>query len=671
VSPEHLTNATAAERPNADRPIGLQRPTRILTSILDRMSDGVIVADEDGRVILSNAAAAQMLGIRISERLTTGWTAHHNFFLTDTVTPYPVDDFPLALALRGVAVKAVPVFVGESSSSPGGRWLSVDAMPLMDDDGVLQNGLAILRDVTAEKQAEAALLRAKDAAVAASRAKSQFLANMSHELRTPLNAIIGYSEMLQEQALDLGQEDSISDLRKIHAAGKHLQALINDILDLSKIEAGKMELFLERFDLAAMVRDVTATVQPLVRRNDNVLHVECTGDLGTMHGDLTKVRQVLFNLLSNAAKFSQQGTIRLEVLRSGAGEGASVQFCVADEGIGMGADQVARLFQDFTQVDASATRRFGGTGLGLAISRRFVEMMGGEIRVESEPGRGSVFTCRVPATLDAANGARADDVDVRPERRCDATVLVIDDDPDACQLMARQLTREGFHVVTALGGKEGLELARAFRPAVITLDVIMPAMDGWKVLTALKADAAVANIPVVIVSMTDDRRMGYALGACEYLTKPIDPAQLTALLHRHVPTATGGPLLVIDDDPIARTVTRHALARAGWEVEEAENGRVGLERIARRRPNLIVLDLMMPELDGFEFLNTLRRTPAWHDIPVVVVTGKDITPDERMRLDGVRGIVSKAAYPTSDLLAAVHDQIRRCLDLGTRDTVRT
>ncbi|MEE8196909.1 MAG: response regulator, partial [Acidiferrobacterales bacterium] len=498
----------------------------------------------------------------------------------------------------------------------------------------------------------------------ASQHKSQFLANMSHELRTPLNAIIGYSEMLQEEADDLGQEGFLPDLNNIHVAGKHLLSLINDILDLSKIEAGKMDLFLESFDIAKMVADVATTIQPLVAKNANALRVDCGDDLGAMRADLVKVRQALFNLLSNACKFTERGTVTLTVSQETADRIPWIIFRVRDSGIGMTPEQMEKLFQAFSQADVSTTRQFGGTGLGLAISRKFCQMMGGDITVESTFGKGSTFAIRLPVrAADAKAGAEAP----TKERPVSATavaetapmVLVIDDDLTVRDLMQRFLNKEGLRVVAAADGKEGLRLAKTVRPDAITLDVLMPGMDGWAVLTALKADRTLADIPVIMVTIVDEKHVGYTLGVTDYLTKPVDWKRLTGILRQYQRTDAACRVLVVEDDARTRKMLRTRLEKQGWPVTEAENGRVALERMAEGAPDLILLDLMMPEMDGFQFLDQLRLNETWRAIPTIVVTAKDLTAEDRRRLNGyVEAVLQKGAYNPEELLGEVCDLVK-------------
>jgi signal transduction histidine kinase/DNA-binding response OmpR family regulator len=514
---------------------------------------------------------------------------------------------------------------------------------------------------------ERELAEARASADAANRAKSTFLANMSHELRTPLNAIIGYSEMLQEEAEDTGLDEFVPDLHKILTAGKHLLNLINEVLDLSKIEAGKMDLYLETFALKELLSGIASTAAPLVQKNANVLVVNYPDDVGNIHADLTKVRQCLLNLVSNATKFTNKGKISIDVERLNRNGTELVHIQVRDTGIGMTKEQMGKLFQAFSQADASTTRNYGGTGLGLAISKRFCQMMGGDITVTSEPGVGSTFTMQLPIVVEEQQSQKA--IEGREPKTTETadpaedapSVLVIDDDATFVELLQRILSKEGYRVMTALGAKEGLELARGFRPDVITLDVMMPGMDGWSVLTALKSDPATTNIPVVMLSMVDDKGLGDALGVTEYLVKPVEKDRLLSVLRKVNPDQPDS-VLIVEDDEATREMLWRTLEKEGFGIREAENGRVGLQQVARQTPELILLDLMMPEMDGFEFLLEIRRHEEWRDIPVIVVTAKDLTEDEQNWLRGyVEKIVFKGAYSRDELVTEVKQIVEACV----------
>lgn len=530
--------------------------------------------------------------------------------------------------------------------------------------------IGIDRDVTEPRRAESKireqikvierqngeLQKARDQAMEANKTKSTFLASMSHELRTPLNAIIGYSEMILEEMSDEGGTTHTDDLEKIHSAGKNLLGLINDVLDLSKIEAGKMELYLEDFDLVSLLREVVATVQPLVEKNKNTFGVKIESGIPQVHLDMTKVRQILFNLISNASKFTQNGTITLSAgfipeTRDRSGE---IVLRVADTGIGLSEEQKGKLFKEFSQADSSTTRKYGGTGLGLAITKRFTNMMQGSILVESEPEKGTAFTILLPQILEATGESgsatpvcrRNTEGNILPN----TAVLVVDDDPSVRDLLSRHLMKEGYPVVCASNGDEGLQKAKAVLPMAIILDVLLPHKDGWSTLHEMKNDPVLKSIPVIMYTMLDEKNFGIAIGASEYLIKPVSGEKIVQVVSKYKKTLPCDYVLIVDDDPDLRDLAGRSLTRAGWNVETAENGSSALAMIRRQLPGIIFLDLMMPVMDGFDFLAEFQSHDDWRQIPVVIITSKDLTSEERKQLSGaVKGIIQKGEF-TADML---------------------
>jgi signal transduction histidine kinase/DNA-binding response OmpR family regulator len=517
------------------------------------------------------------------------------------------------------------------------------------------------------------LSEALDAAESANRAKSLFLANMSHELRTPLNAIIGYSEILEEDAVDFGYEDAIPDLHKIKNAGKHLLSLINDILDISKIEAGEIDIYLEEFELIVLLDEVLSTIEPLIQQNNNTVVFE--GDktsLGQVTTDSTKLRQVIFNLVSNATKFTENGTITVSGQRYLNHEDEDwIEIAVSDTGIGMTEQQAEKVFQEFTQADESTTRNYGGTGLGLPISRHFCEVLGGDIVVNSISGEGSTFTVHLPAIATApAPKVLVEASDNTPDEPStlaqlptdsDTVILVIDDDKTVHDVLSHQLSRKGFHVVTVNSGQAGLDMARKLKPALITLDIMMPSMDGWSVLAQLKADPELGSIPVIMLSILKNKSLGLSLGASDYLTKPVDRDVLVATIKRFLPAdlTKSCNVLIIEDEPDIQELFQRTVERAGWNAEIAENGRVGLDKLNQQTPDIILLDLMMPEMDGLEFLSTMRQNPEWQTLPVIAITAKTLTESDKKQLgEQAQRVLEKGDYSKDDLVQQIRDLLK-------------
>ena len=557
--------------------------------------------------------------------------AHRNDGWLDAVHP---DDRATTADAWDQAVRALsPYSVEHRLRRADGLWryMTSTAVPIFDEDGGLREWAGSHVDVTDRKEAEIELEEARDAAESANRAKSVFLANMSHELRTPLSAVIGYSEMIEEEIEDLGQPGLLGDVGRIKSNARHLLSLINDVLDLSKIEANRMDVFAEDVDVSGLVGEVASAVELLVEKRHNTFVLNAAPNLGSMHTDVVKLRQCLFNLLSNAAKFAENGRITLDVSRSTEAGGDWLAFKVSDTGIGMTHEQVQRLFERFSQADETTTRKFGGTGLGLAITRAFSRLMGGDITVTSVYGEGTTFSIRLPATMPEA---QAEGFSAAPEtftgEGSRGDVLVVDDDPAQRDLVSRFLERQGFVPHLAADGEAGLAMARRVRPRAILLDVMMPKMDGWSVLSALKADDELAAIPVVMVTFLHDAGLGAALGAADYLTKPIHWDKLKQVMDRF---RTGdGDVLIVDDDADARSRVRTVLERDGWTTREAANGQEALDCVEAGLPRLILLDLTMPVMDGFSFLANLRGRPGCADIPVIVLTARDLDAADRTRL---------------------------------------
>ena len=630
-------------------------------ALLDSIPNPIFVKDTDAVFTACNRAYAKAFDVNPEDFI--GRTVLELDFLPENVRQTAHQDDIDLIERGGLSQRETSLRFADGKIHDSMYWRTTFEVEAGEPEGMI----GLLIDITDLKKLQNDLMQARETAESANQAKSAFLANMSHELRTPMNAILGYSEMLTEEAEDVGLDDFVPDLRKINKAGTHLLALINDVLDLSKIESGKIEAFTEDIDINSMLSEVVETAQPLVAKNNNELIVERDDQLGAAHQDLTKLRQSLFNLISNAAKFTKNGSITIEARRSCVENEDWLTFAVRDTGIGIPADKIDLVFEEFAQADGSTTRNYGGTGLGLAISRRFCRLLGGDLGLESEVGRGSIFTIRVPAVFPDKESPSVMDEDRSDEElerigqsASGSTILVIDDDPEARDIIERFLRKDGFNVVTANGGVEGLRLAHSVLPVAITLDVMMPDMDGWSVLRALKSDPALRDIPVLMLTMLDDKTKGYALGAIDFLSKPVDRDQLHDALARYRNESEHGSVLLVEDDDDTRSLISRALDHAGWHVVEACNGRQALDRMAEASPDLILLDLMMPVMDGFEFLGEMRNNDAWREIPVVVLTAKDLTDEDRRILNGtVEQVFSKGSYTHRQLTSLVRDLLEK------------
>lgn len=476
---------------------------------------------------------------------------------------------------------------------------------------------------------------------AAARLQREFLANFSHEIRTPLNGILGYCDLLLREEGDRLTPLGRRDLNVVKANARTLLSLINDILDLSKIEAGHVEVIQEQFDLRPLLDECTATVRQLLKGKEIELASKVHRGAEQLFTDVLKVRQILLNLLTNAAKFTEAG----EIVVTASANGNTLVLSVEDTGTGIPADQLDKIFEKFRQVDGSATRRVGGTGLGLAIVRQLSKLLGGQVEVVSVYGRGSTFTVTLPDTVTTPVEAPATrKTEKREERETTerATILLIDDDPVLQRLVRGHLEAEGFQVVVATDGVEALAAAREFQPDTAILDIHLPVLDGWSVLTQLKSDPALSAIHVIILSVEDDRKRGFSLGACDYLLKPVEPEQLVAVVRRSV-TPASGEVLIVDDDAATRELVARSLRRVGFSTADAESGDEALVRIRVNPPALLVLDLLMPRVDGFEVIRQMRS--EGRTTPVVVLTGKVLTAEEERTLRaGFVQIVTKGGF---------------------------
>lgn len=624
--------------------------------VLNQTDSVVCIADLDGKVLFANDKYRRLSGKPANDLIGT----QEMLISRADGSKSPFWESPTATVID----KEI-----EIEASDGHHSFLKNRFPLHDSDGVADAICIIATDITQLKNVEKSLEAAREDAVEASQAKSRFVANMSHELRTPLNAIIGYAEILAEEAEDDGLDTYRDDVQRILDSGEHLLSLINDILDLSKIEAGQMELHVETFALDDVMRSVLSAASPLMKKNGNAFNVDADCERIILTSDSTRLRQILINLLGNAAKFTKEGTVSLSLRQED--DGDTLFFDITDTGIGMTPDQLSGLFQEFAQADSSITKRFQGTGLGLAICKRLASLLEGDISVVSEEGKGSTFTLRIPRTVSqsdqsqSAASAPVNQPTAQPASRdqSSACILVIDDDPDSRELLARHITSQGMQVVTASNGADGVERAKSLKPDAITLDVFMESMSGIDVLEALKADPETRQIPVIMCTISDTRETCMSLGAVDFLTKPINRTDYLKAIGCHIGEREDATVLIVDDLEDNRNVMKRHLDDLGYRTLEARDGLEALNTLSAGNPvDCVLLDIAMPGMDGFEFLKQFNERPEWRNIPVIVITALSLSENERAQLlSSVQDVVCRGETLIDDVLDDIISDIGKKL----------
>ena len=634
----------------------LEQEQSLLNTFMDNTSDHIYFKDMASRFIRINKAMTKLFHLSDSEEAIGKTDAE--FFTEEHAQQAFADE-------QEVIRSGAPMEAKEEKETwPSGQdtWVSSTKAPLFDKTGEIIGTFGISRDITERVRAQVELQAAKEAAEYANRAKSDFLANMSHELRTPLNAIIGFAEILRDEIIGPIKPEQKELATDIHTSGRHLLDMINDILDLSKIEAGTMDLDFEAFSIIETMEEVSTVVNALARKKRIQLTREFNQDI-TITADKTKFKQILYNLLANGVKFTNEGgrvTTKLEISDS------SLLIRVIDTGVGISPEDQEMLFHAFTQVDTSKARAHEGTGLGLALTKRLVELHGGEIWVESTVGEGSTFSFTLPLQQHVASSPAPIPANL-PSSADNRTILVAEDNKQAAHLLGIYLMEAGYRVEYATDGEAAIAKAAEIKPFAITLDIMLPKKDGWQVLKALKANSDLQSIPVIIVSITEERQLGFGLGAVGHLVKPIDKTTLLASLRSlRLPEQNGSVrILIIDDDPHAVRLLSTVLESEGYDVLKAYGGQEGIDLAIAEAPVLIILDLAMPEVDGFQVVKRLAEDTGACDIPIVICTAMDLTDEEKERLNGqIQSVIEK----TGDVRQKLLDAIKRIERFRTPST---
>jgi PAS domain S-box-containing protein len=597
----------------------------LLQLILESIADGVVVADSNGKFLLFNAAAEQVLGIGATDTMPDQWSDRYGSYLPDAVTLYPSDELPLVRAMRGENVDAAEVFT-RNAKVPDGRLLSITGRPLRGEDGALRGGVVVFHDITLQKRAQEVLVQAKEEADNATKFKDQFLSTMSHELRTPLNAVLGFSDLLADERYGPLNDRQQRYVSHIHTGGKHLLELITDILDISKIEAGRMELTLEDVTVASAFTEVIGALYPLAEKKSQALLQQVQPNLH-VHADAMRFKQVLMNLVGNAIKFTPEGG-RIEMAAHHIDN--QVRLEVRDNGPGIPPEQQQRIFEAFFRLTESGSAT-EGTGLGLAITARLVELHGSKLGIESQPGAGACFYFSLPLLVGAPDQPIQTFLPMTRAQKA-PRILVIEDNAATGQLIQSQLASSGYETVRCDRPECATDMAAEHQPDAITLDLLMKPVHGLQVLLQLKNDRRTSNIPVIVVTIEDQRGLGTALGADEYLIKPVDKATLLAAVERCLQSRGGAAptrsILVVEDDVSTLEVIVELLKANGYAVSTAADGEKARISVAQALPELVILDLVLPKVSGFELLAEWRSSPRTADLPVFVLTSKDLTKEE-------------------------------------------
>jgi PAS domain S-box-containing protein len=602
-----------------------RRQKDLLQLILASIADGVVVADANGKFLLFNVAAEQVLGMGATNSTPGQWSDQYGVYLPDAVTAYPANELPLVRAMRGESVDAVEVFI-RNANVPEGRLLSIAGRPLKGTDGALQGGVVVFHDMTLQKRTQEALVRAKEEAERATKFKDQFLSTMSHELRTPLNAVLGFSDLLADERYGPLNDRQRRYIDHIHTGGKHLLKLISDILDLSKIEAGRMELTREDVTVAAAFTEVISALYPPAEKKSQALLQEVDANQ-RVRADVMRFKQVLMNLAGNAIKFTPEGG-RVELAARQVED--QVRIEVRDNGPGIPPQQQQRIFEAFFRLTETGTAT-EGTGLGLAITARLVELHGSKLGIESQPGEGSCFYFLLPLVALIPDRLSQTSVNV-PRARKAPRILIVEDNAVTGQLIQSQLASSGYETLKCTRPERATEMAAEHQPDAITLDLLMQPMHGLEVLLQLKNDPRTSKIPVIVVTIVDQPGVGTALGADEYLIKPVDKATLLAAVERCLRSRGGAAptrtILVVEDDVSTLEMIVELLKVYGYAVSTATDGAQARASVAHSLPELVILDLVLPKMSGFELLAEWRSNPRTAELSVFVLTSKDLTKEE-------------------------------------------